>query len=264
MKKVNMMKGFVQLVGAGPGDPELITVKALKAIQQADVIVYDRLSAPELLVHAKPECQHIYVGKAKGCQQMPQDQINQLLVTLAQQPRNIVRLKGGDPFVFGRGGEEMQALRAAGIGYQVIPGITAASGCAAATGIPLTHRNVARAVTLLTAHGSDGELPAGWDALVRPDHTLVIYMGLSKLTQLTHTLLEQGQDPAMPVAVISRGCTAHQQIVIGSLTSISQQVLDAELPSPSLILIGESVLLADQLQGSACLDALTEQAMACA
>ncbi|MCM2678920.1 uroporphyrinogen-III C-methyltransferase [Echinimonas agarilytica] len=242
------MKGFVSLVGAGPGDPDLITVKALKAIQTADVIVYDRLSAPELLEHAKPDSQHIYVGKAKGCKQMSQKDINRLLVTLAQQPRRIVRLKGGDPFVFGRGGEEMMSLREASIEYEVIPGITAASGCAASCGIPLTHREVARAVTLLTAHGSDGKLPEQWHALVRHDHTLVIYMGLSKLATITQTLVQQGQSPDMPIAVISQGSTPQQQTVIGTLNNVAQRVSDAELPSPALIMIGESVLFAEHLE----------------
>lgn len=241
------MKGFVQLVGAGPGDPELITVKALKALQQADVVVYDRLSAPELLEHTKADCQQIFVGKAKGCQQMPQEQICQLLVTLAQQPRRVVRLKGGDPFIFGRGGEEVLALREAGIEYQVIPGVTAASGCAAATGIPLTHREMSRSVTLMTAHGSDSELPEGWQGLIKSDHTLVIYMGLTKLEQLTEQLLGLGQKPDLPVAVISKGSTAEQQEVIADLGSICQKVAEAQLPSPALIMVGETVSLADSL-----------------
>ncbi|GGA79213.1 hypothetical protein GCM10011369_21440 [Neiella marina] len=244
---MNKMKGYVSLVGAGPGDPELITIKALKAIESADVIVYDRLSSPELLQYAPADCQQIYVGKAKGCIQMSQQEIDQLLVTLAQQPRHVVRLKGGDPFVFGRGGEEMLALRQAGIDYQVIPGITAASGCAAATGIPLTHRQVARAVTFLTAHGSDGKLPCGWSALVHPEHTLVIYMGLSKLPEITATLAAQGRASTTPIAVISKGSTAEQQQVIGDLDNIVERVADAQLPSPALIMIGESVLLANDL-----------------
>ncbi|MBW8190540.1 uroporphyrinogen-III C-methyltransferase [Neiella marina] len=235
--------GYVSLVGAGPGDPDLITVKALKAIQSADVIVYDRLSSPELLQHVPAHCQQIYVGKAKGCIQMSQQEIDQLLVTLAQQPRHIVRLKGGDPFVFGRGGEEMLALRDADIQYQVIPGITAASGCAAATGIPLTHRGIARAVTFLTAHGSDGKLPNGWSALIHPEHTLVIYMGLSKLTEICQTLTGEGRATDTPIAVISKGCTADQQQVIGSLSDIQEKVDAAGLPSPALIMIGESIRL---------------------
>ncbi|MBD1390502.1 uroporphyrinogen-III C-methyltransferase [Neiella sp. HB171785] len=245
MKQSN--KGHVSLVGAGPGDPELITLKALRAIESADVIVYDRLSSPELLQHAPAHCQQIYVGKAKGCIQMSQQEIDQLLVTLAQQPRHVVRLKGGDPFVFGRGGEEMLALREAGIAYQVIPGITAASGCAAATGIPLTHRQVARAVTFLTAHGSDGKLPNGWSALVHPEHTLVIYMGLSKLPEITTTLATQGRAATTPIAVISKGSTVEQQQVIGDLSNIVERVAEAQLPSPALIMIGDSVLLADEL-----------------
>lgn len=241
------MKGVVQLVGAGPGDPELITVKALKAIQSADVIVYDRLSSPELLEHAPEQCQQIYVGKAKGCQQMPQEQICQLLVTLAQQPRRIVRLKGGDPFVFGRGGEEMLALREAGIEYQVIPGVTAASGCAAGAGIPLTHREMSRSVTLMTAHGSDGKLPEGWQGLIKPDHTLVVYMGLTKMGLLIEQIIQAGQTPELPVAVISKGSTPEQQVVIGSLTDIEKKVTEAQLPSPALIMIGHTVALADAL-----------------
>ncbi|MGE3298288.1 MAG: uroporphyrinogen-III C-methyltransferase [Porticoccaceae bacterium] len=233
--------GRVDLVGAGPGDPELITIKAARLLERAEVVVYDRLVNPALLQYCRPDCAQIYVGKRKRCHSMPQARICELLVMLGRQGKRVVRLKGGDPFVFGRGGEEIDALNAAGIPCQVVPGITAATGCAAATGIPLTHRDHAQAVTFVTAHRQDGKLALDWSLLCRPHHTTVVYMGLSCLAEIAVGLIEQGLPTTTPVAVIANGTTDRQQEITGLLADIAGRVAQRPLPSPALLIIGDVV-----------------------
>lgn len=239
--------GRVDLVGAGPGDPELITLKAVRLLEQAEVVVYDRLVNPALLQHCRRDCAQIYVGKRKHCHSMPQARICELLVTLGRQGKRVVRLKGGDPFIFGRGGEEMDALSAAGIPCGVVPGITAATGCAAATGIPLTHRDHAQAITFITAHRQDGQLALDWSLVCRPHHTTVIYMGLSCLAEIATGLVENGLQPATPVAVIANGTTERQREITGALADIARRLENDPLPSPALLIVGDVVAARGQL-----------------
>lgn len=239
--------GRVDLVGAGPGDPELITLKAVRLLEQAEVVIYDRLVNPVLMQHCRSDCARIYVGKRKHCHSMPQARIGELLVLLGRQGKRVVRLKGGDPFIFGRGGEEIDALNAAGIPCALVPGITAATGCAAATGIPLTHRDHAQAVTFVTAHRQDGKLALDWALLCRPNHTTVIYMGLSCLGEIAVGLIEHGLPSATPVAVIANGTTDRQREVTGTLADIAWRVEQQPLPSPALLIVGDVVAVRGQL-----------------
>ena len=229
----------VYLVGAGPGDPELLTVKALRAIQQADILVYDRLVGEDILELAPAEAQRIFVGKESGCHPVPQDRINALLVGLASPGRTVVRLKGGDPFVFGRGSEEAKELRNNAIPYEVIPGITAASGCLAEFGVPLTHRGMATSVRLVTGHRRAGEmLDLNWKSLADPDTTLVLYMALANLEEISDRLIEAGLPPETPAAAIRGGTMPGQQLCTGTLVDLPQRVLAAGLNPPALIVIG--------------------------
>lgn len=239
----------VHLVGAGPGDPELITLKALRLLEQAEVVVYDRLVNPALLNHCPRDCDRIYVGKRKNCHSMPQTRICELLVQLGQQGKRVVRLKGGDPFIFGRGGEEIDALAKADIPCAVVPGITAATGCAAATGIPLTHRDHAQAVSFITGHRKHGKLDINWQLAAQPNHTTVFYMGLSCLDDIAQGLLRHGLPASTPVAVIANGSTDKQQEVIGALKDIATKVSRAQLPSPALLIVG-NVIKARQMMAS--------------
>ena len=242
----------VYLVGAGPGDPDLLTVKALRLIQQADIIVYDRLVSEEILQLIPRGVQRIYVGKSAGHHALPQDEINQLLVQLAsshkQKPRQIVRLKGGDPFIFGRGSEEALTLKNAQISFEVIPGITAAQGCTSYSGIPLTHRGMARKFQVITGHFKENE---GWsidaDSLVAPDQTLVFYMGLSQVDTIEQQLLSAGKDPETLVAIIENGTSAKHQTTRTVLKSLVQTVKEYNIQAPALIVIGPTVALADDL-----------------
>ena len=240
-------QGRVDLVGAGPGDPELITLKAVRLLEQADVVVYDRLVNPELLQHCSPTCAQIYVGKRKHCHSMPQERICELLVKLGQQGKRVVRLKGGDPFIFGRGGEECDALAQAGIPCAVVPGITAATGCAAATGIPLTHRDHAQAVTFITGHrkrgkdGKDGSVDINWQLAAQPNHTTVFYMGLSCLAEISQGLQNHGLPASTPIAVVANGSTDKQQEITGTLATIADAVRRAELSSPALLIVGDVI-----------------------
>ncbi len=241
-------KGEVYLVGAGPGDPELLTLKALRLMQQADVIIYDRLVSPAIMELCRRDAEKIYVGKARSNHSVPQDGINALLVDYAAQGKRVCRLKGGDPFIFGRGGEEIQELFEAGITFQVVPGITAASGCSAYAGIPLTHRDYAQSVRFLTGHLKEGSPELPWQELVYENQTLVLYMGLVGLEKICAKLIEHGQRPNMPVALISKGTTPEQQVVVGTLVDIASKVEEHQIQAPTLTIIGEVVHLREQLQ----------------
>ena len=244
-------KGEVYLVGAGPGDPELLTLKALRLMQQADVVIYDRLVSPPILDLCRRDAEKIYVGKARSNHSVPQDGINALLVEYAAQGKRVCRLKGGDPFIFGRGGEEIQELFAAGVAFQVVPGITAASGCSAYAGIPLTHRDYAQSVRFLTGHLKEGSPELPWSELVYENQTLVLYMGLVGLEKICAQLIAHGQRPNMPVALISKGTTPDQKVVVGTLADIASKVTEHQIQAPTLTIIGEVVKLREQLQWQA-------------
>jgi uroporphyrin-III C-methyltransferase len=239
---------FVSLVGSGPGDPDLLTVKALRLIQSADVIVYDRLVSSEILDLIPTGTQRIYVGKASGQHHMGQDEINNLLCTLAKTKRQIVRLKGGDPFIFGRGSEEAQYLVQHNVGFEYIPGITAAAACSAYAGIPLTHRGVARSVRLITGHcKADQPLELNWNSLADSQTTLVFYMGLASLNQLREELIKAGLPASTPAAAVENGTTQHQRRCISTLNDLPQDIKSMSIQSPALIIVGEVVNFADQL-----------------
>ncbi len=241
------VRGEVALVGAGPGDPDLLTLGALRALQAADVIAHDRLVAPEILELARRDAERIDVGKRCGDGGAGQDRINALLVGLAQQGKRVVRLKGGDPFVFGRGGEEMEVLARAGVPVRVVPGITAATGVAALAGIPLTHRDHAHAVTLVSAHRRKGAPPLDWGGLARPGHTLAIYMGLATLTETTASLAAHGLDLATPAAAIENGARPDQRVIAGTLADLAARVAAAGLKGPVLVVVGSVVALRETL-----------------
>jgi uroporphyrin-III C-methyltransferase / precorrin-2 dehydrogenase / sirohydrochlorin ferrochelatase len=231
--------GSVTLVGAGPGDPELLTLKALRALQDADVILHDRLVSAEVLDLARRDAARICVGKAAGAGGHSQEEINELLIEHASRGKRVVRLKGGDPFIFGRGGEELQALAAARIDFSVIPGVTAATGCAAYSGIPLTHRDYAHSVTFVTGHGQEPD----WRALAMPGVTVVFYMGLARLDHIVQKLLEQGAPAARPAAVIAQGTAANQRVIAATLATIRGASCGASVESPALLVVGEVVAL---------------------
>ena len=240
--------GTVYIVGAGPGDPELITVKAMRRIQSADVILYDRLANTELLGYARHDVKLVYCGKAPNAHAMPQDQINEALIAYALEGSNVVRLKGGDPFVFGRGGEEAMALAAKGIAYEVVPGITSAIGAAAAAGIPVTHRDFASSFACVTGSRCHGDKsPVRWDLLAHSVDTLAIYMGVSQLGYIREELLKNGKAAATPVALIERGTTAQQRTIVGTLDNIHKLAITMKLSNPALIIVGEVVRVREQL-----------------
>ncbi len=237
-------QGVVHIVGAGPGDPELLTLRALRLLQRADVILHDDLVSPAILDYARRDAELVPVGKRKGRHSHKQDAINALIVEHARAGKRVVRLKGGDPFVFGRGGEELEYVRSAGIEVFVVPGITAALGCAAATGIPLTHRDLAQSVTLVTAHGRDGEPDIDWRAAARPGQTTVIYMGLSQAPRVRDRLLAAGIQLSVPVAIVDRGTRPDQRVSIGTVGSLSALAARHAGGGPALIIIGEVAALA--------------------
>jgi uroporphyrin-III C-methyltransferase len=244
-----MGPGTVCLIGAGPGDPELITVKALRRIRAADVILYDRLVGEELLDYAKPDAVKVYCGKSPGRHAMTQERIHDTLIEYAMSGKTVVRLKGGDPLVFGRGGEEALALAERGIACEVIPGITSAIGAAASTGIPLTHRGISASFAVVTGSRShDNGPPVRWDLLAHGVDTLVVYMGVGRLEAIREELLKYGKAGSTPVALIERGTTERERIVIGMLDDIGRLAEEESVDNPALIVIGETVRVREQLQ----------------
>ena len=237
-------QGMVHIVGAGPGDPELLTLRALRALQDADVIIHDKLVSTEVLDRARRDARRIYVGKARGDHSVPQDQIEQLMIEEARAGHRVVRLKGGDPFVFGRGGEELEAVRAAGIEAIVVPGITAALACAASVGLPLTHRDHAQAVTFVTGQPKPGGQAADWVRLAAPNHTLAVYMGAGQAAEIASNLIAAGRAGATPVAVVENGSRPDQRTLKGRLDDLAALVARMDLTGPALLFIGETAALA--------------------
>ena len=237
------------LVGAGPGDPGLLTLRALRALQNADVILYDRLVSAEVLDLARRDAERINVGKTAGSAQVSQDEINTLLVQLAQQGKRVCRLKGGDPFIFGRGGEELEALAAAGVRFEVVPGVTAAAGCAAYAGIPLTHRDHAQSLVFVTGHvKAEGDDALDWDQLARPAQTVVFYMGLGHLEQILQRLRDHGAPESRSAAVVEQGTRATQRVVTGTLADLARKANEEGVQSPALLIVGEVTRLHETLR----------------
>ena len=241
------VEGQVYLVGAGPGDPDLLTFRALRLMQKADVVVYDRLVSPQILELVRRDAEKIYVGKAKSNHTLPQDDINQLMVDEAKKGNRVVRLKGGDPFIFGRGGEEIQTLIKHGIEFQVVPGITAASGASSYAGIPLTHRDHAQSVVFATGHLKNGTIDLNWPALVQKNQTAVFYMGLTGLPIICEKLIEHGLDANTPIALVQSATTEKQAVLTGTLSNIVAKQEEAQLQPPTLIIVGSVVSLRDEL-----------------
>ena len=240
-------RGEVYLVGAGPGDPDLLTFRALRLMQKADVVLYDRLTNSDVINLVRREAERVYVGKQPEDHELPQGEISALLVKLAKEGKRVLRLKGGDPFMFGRGGEEIEALAAEGIPFQVCPGITAAIGAAAYAGIPLTHRDHAQACVFVTGHGKDSKIDLDWPALLQPRQTVAIYMGLRNIEALTHEFIARGAAPDLPAAIIDNATRPNQRVVVGTLATLSAKARAAELSGPSIIVVGTVVTLRDTL-----------------
>lgn len=240
--------GEVYLVGAGPGDPDLLTFKSLRLMQQADVVIYDRLVSEPILNLCRRDAQMIYVGKARSDHAVPQEGINQLLVKHAKAGHRVLRLKGGDPFIFGRGGEEIEELAEAGVPFQVVPGITAAAGCSSYSGIPLTHRDYAQSVRFVTGHLKNNSANLPWAELVHPNQTIVFYMGLMGLPIICEQLIKHGMSAATPIALVQKGTTPQQKVVIASLDTMVEELKNNPVSAPTLIIVGEVVTLHDKLK----------------
>jgi len=245
--KLTPLCGKVYLVGAGPGDPELLTLRAVRLLEKADVVVYDHLVSSAVLDFVPKTAERIYAGKRRNEHTMRQEQINALLVKLAVQGNQVVRLKGGDPFIFGRGGEELQTLAAQGVAFEVVPGVTAASGVSSYAGIPLTHRDYAQSCLFVTGHLKDGTADLDWPSMVRPRQTVVIYMGLGGLSEICRQMIKQGAPSDLPIAVVQDGSISTQMVVTGTLADMPERVARAKLKSPCLTIIGEVVKLHDSL-----------------
>lgn len=241
------LQGEVYLVGAGPGDPDLLTLKALRLMYAADVVLYDRLVSPEIMKRVRPDAERIFVGKEAKHHPVPQEEINEMLVRLAQEGKKVLRLKGGDPFIFGRGGEEIDRLAAAQLPFQVVPGVTAASGCAAYAGIPLTHRDYSQSVRFVTGHMKNDLPDLDWPVLAREDQTLVIYMGLITLPVICEQLQAHGMAGNMPVGIVEQGTLPQQRVVTGTLADIADKVTAAGVKAPAIIIVGKVVQLHREL-----------------
>jgi uroporphyrin-III C-methyltransferase len=239
--------GKVWLIGAGPGDPDLLTVKAARLIAQADALVYDHLVGEGIMDLARSDARLIYAGKEASKHTLPQGSINQLLVDLAREGLSVVRLKGGDPFIFGRGGEELETLVASDIPFEVIPGVTAAAGCAAYSGFPLTHREHAQALTFVTGHLKDGSVNLDWPALARPCHTIVFYMGIGAAAEICRQMISHGLPPTTPAAVVRNGTLPDQQTLLATLGTLPERINESEIKPPALIIVGSVVSLHEKL-----------------
>ncbi|MBF0471784.1 MAG: uroporphyrinogen-III C-methyltransferase [Gammaproteobacteria bacterium] len=244
---VNRRVGEVYLIGGGPGDPDLLTFRALRLMQQADVIVHDRLISKAVLDLSRRDAQRIYVGKERDNHSVPQNEINELLVKLAQEGKRVCRLKGGDPFVFGRGGEEIETLASNGVNFQVVPGVTAALGSSAYAGIPLTHRDYSQSVVFVTGHLKDGSMNLNWAGLAQPQQTIVFYMGLRGLAVICEQLIAHGLSPQLPIALVQQATTPKQRVFTGTLATMPEKIAGEEVKPPTLIIVGEVVKLHDQL-----------------
>ncbi len=243
----NILRGEVYLVGAGPGDPDLLTFRALRLMQKADVVVYDNLVSKPIVDMTRRDAERIYVGKKRADHTLRQEEINELLVRLAKKGQRVLRLKGGDPFIFGRGGEEIETLAAEGIPFQVVPGITAASGVSAYAGIPLTHRDHAQSCIFVTGHLKDGSMNLDWEALARPRQTIVVYMGLHGMATLCAELVAHGLPGDTPIAIVQQGTTKNQRVITGTLATLPQNPKVEELHAPTLIIVGSVVTLRRKL-----------------
>ncbi len=246
----NTATGRVYLIGAGPGDPELLTLKAHRLLQQAEVVLYDRLVSEDIMAMVPDSAERVYVGKRRDQHSVPQTAISQLLVEYAQKGKITVRLKGGDPFIFGRGGEELEELARHRIPFDVVPGITAASGCSSYAGIPLTHRDYSQSVRFITGHLQNNSVNLDWDSLIAPNQTLVFYMGLVGVKLIAEKLIALGRQPETPLAIIEKGTTPEQRVHVANLQSVAKLLDNTEIHAPTLIIVGDVVKLRERLYPS--------------